>query len=92
MKRQARTEQAVLGCLSLLRYHAILTVPDSTQDKRLVKVSITKGDQHLVINGASQLLLDVFGEVGVGARSAVGMAQLPLGSATEVEMILELVP
>ena len=47
-------------------------------------------DQHLVINGASALLRDVFGEVGVGARSAVGMAQLPLGSATEVELILEL--
>lgn len=47
-------------------------------------------DQHLVINGASELLRDVFGEAGVGARSAVGMAQLPLGSSTETEMILEL--
>ena len=47
-------------------------------------------DQHLVINGASQLLLDVFGDAGLGARSALGMAQLPLGSSTEVEMILEL--
>lgn len=47
-------------------------------------------DQHLVINGASALLKEVFGDVGVGARSAVGMAQLPFGSSTEVEMILEL--
>lgn len=47
-------------------------------------------DQHLVINGASELLRDVFGDAGVGARSAIGMAQLPLGSTTEVEMILEL--
>ena len=47
-------------------------------------------DQHLVINGASQLLADVFGEEGIGARSAVGMAQLPLGAATEVELILAL--
>jgi len=47
-------------------------------------------DQHLVINGASQLLVDVFGDPGIGVRSAVGMAQLPLGSSTEVEMILEL--
>lgn len=47
-------------------------------------------DQHLVINGASQLLVDVLGEAGIGARTAVGMAQLPLGSSTEVEMILEL--
>lgn len=47
-------------------------------------------DQHLVINGASQLLADVFGDDGIGARSAIGMAQLPLGSSTEVEMILAL--
>ena len=47
-------------------------------------------DQHLVINGASQLLLDVFGDEGLCARSALGMAQLPLGSSTEVEMILAL--
>ncbi len=47
-------------------------------------------DQHLVINGASQLLLDVLGDAGLGARSALGMAQLPLGSSTEVEMILEI--
>ena len=47
-------------------------------------------DQHIVINGASELLRDVFGDAGVGARSAVGMAQLPLGASTEVELILEL--
>ena len=49
-------------------------------------------DPHLVINGASQLLQDVFGNAGVGARTAIGMAQLPLGCSTEVEMILELEP
>ena len=47
-------------------------------------------DQHLVINGASQLLKDVFGDLGIGARSAVGVAQLPLGSAVETELILEI--
>jgi enamine deaminase RidA (YjgF/YER057c/UK114 family) len=47
-------------------------------------------DQHLVINGASQLMLDVFGEDGWHARSALGMAQLPLGSSVEVEAILKL--
>ncbi len=47
-------------------------------------------DQHLVINGASQLLKDVFGDLGVGARSAIGVAQLPLGSAVETELILEI--
>lgn len=47
-------------------------------------------DQHLVINGASQLFVDVFGEAGMHARSAVGMAQLPLGSSVEVDAILKL--
>ncbi len=47
-------------------------------------------DQHLVINGASELLKEVFGEAGIGARSAVGVAQLPLGSAVETELILEI--
>ena len=48
-------------------------------------------DQHLVINGASQLFVDVLGpEHGIHARSAVGMAQLPLGSSVEVEAILKL--
>lgn len=47
-------------------------------------------DQHLVINGASQLLVDVLGEQGWHARSAVGMAQLPLGASVEVEAILKL--
>jgi enamine deaminase RidA (YjgF/YER057c/UK114 family) len=45
-------------------------------------------DQHLVINGASQLVRSVFGEAGRHARTALGMAQLPLGAAVEVEMIL----
>ena len=47
-------------------------------------------DQHLVINGASELLQKVLGDAGTGARSAVGMAQLPLGSAVETELILEI--
>lgn len=47
-------------------------------------------DQHLVINGASQLVLDIFGEAGKHARTAIGVAQLPLGASVEVEMILRL--
>lgn len=47
-------------------------------------------EQHLVINGASQLLLDVLGEAGWHARSAVGMAALPLGASVEVEAIFKL--
>jgi enamine deaminase RidA (YjgF/YER057c/UK114 family) len=45
-------------------------------------------EQHLVMNGASQLVRDVFGDAGRHARTALGMAQLPLGAAVEVEMIL----
>ena len=48
--------------------------------------------QHIVINGASQLVRDVFGEQGRHARTALGLAQLPLGSSVEVEMILQLKP
>jgi enamine deaminase RidA (YjgF/YER057c/UK114 family) len=48
-------------------------------------------DQHpAVINGCSELLADVFGpEAGVGARSAVGAASLPLGAAVEIEAVFE---
>jgi enamine deaminase RidA (YjgF/YER057c/UK114 family) len=45
---------------------------------------------HLVINGATRLVLEVFGAAGRHARTALGMAQLPLGASTEVEMILKL--
>jgi enamine deaminase RidA (YjgF/YER057c/UK114 family) len=43
-----------------------------------------------VINGASDLLADVFGEAGRHARSAVGVAELPLGAPVEVELVVEL--
>lgn len=46
-------------------------------------------DQPKVVNGASDLFLEVFGDLGVHARSAVGVSALPLGSCVEVEAILE---
>jgi enamine deaminase RidA (YjgF/YER057c/UK114 family) len=48
-------------------------------------------EQAQVINGASELLLEVFGEAGRHARSAVGMAVLPLDTPVEVELIAEVV-
>jgi enamine deaminase RidA (YjgF/YER057c/UK114 family) len=45
--------------------------------------------QPAVINGATQLLIDLYGDAGKHARSAVGMAQLPGGMAVEIEMIVE---
>jgi len=47
-------------------------------------------DCHLVINGASRLVREVFGEEGRHARTALAMAQLPLGASVEVEMIFQL--
>ena len=44
-----------------------------------------------VIDGCSNLMIEVFGEAGRGARSAVGMAELPSGIAVEIELIAELV-
>lgn len=45
--------------------------------------------QPAVINGASELLLEVFGDAGRHARSAVGVAALPINAPVEVEMVLE---
>ena len=46
-------------------------------------------EHHLVTNGCSELLGQVMGDVGVHARSAFGVAQLPLGSCVEIELIAE---
>jgi len=45
--------------------------------------------QPAVVNGASELLGEIFGESGAHARSAVGVAELPLGAPVEVELIVE---
>jgi enamine deaminase RidA (YjgF/YER057c/UK114 family) len=64
--------------------------------KRVVKVLgmvnavETFGEQPKVINGFSDLMVEVFGEDGRHARSAVGMGSLPAGIPVEIEMILEL--
>ena len=64
--------------------------------KRIVKLMSlvnSTGDfteQHLVTNGASELFGEVFGEAGKHARSAFGVAQIPMGACVEIEMIAEL--
>ncbi|MEC5162487.1 MULTISPECIES: RidA family protein [unclassified Janthinobacterium] len=69
---------------------------DLNRVKRIVKVmSLVNStsdftDQHLVTNGTSELLAEVFGEQGKHARSAFGVAQLPLGACVEIELIAEL--
>ena len=74
-------------------------VGDLNKVKRIVKVmSLVNStgeftEAHLVTNGCSQLLMEVFGpEVGAHARSAFGVAQLPMGSCVEIEMIVEVWP
>jgi enamine deaminase RidA (YjgF/YER057c/UK114 family) len=60
--------------------------------KLLVLVNSTPSftEQHLVGNGASELLIEVFGENGKHARSAFGVAQIPLGACVEIELIAEI--
>ena len=60
--------------------------------KLLVLVNSTPyfTEQHLVANGASQLLVDLFGDRGAHARSAFGVAQIPLGACVEIELVAEL--
>ncbi|TWI66617.1 enamine deaminase RidA (YjgF/YER057c/UK114 family) [Pseudoduganella lurida] len=47
-------------------------------------------DQHLVTNGASELIGEVFGDAGKHARSAFGVAQIPRGACVEIELIAEI--
>ena len=71
------------GTLDGLRVLKVLGCVNSTLDFT---------DQHLVINGASDLLHEIFGKEGDGfhARSALGFVQLPTGAAVEVEAIFEI--
>jgi len=46
--------------------------------------------QPAIVNGASELLLEIFGEVGKHARSAVGVASLPLNASVEIELTVEI--
>lgn len=55
----------------------------------LVNSSPDFTEHHLVTNGCSELFGEVFGEAGVHARSAFGVAQIPLGACVEIELIAE---
>ena len=71
-------------------------VGDLAQVQRIVKVlslvnsTATFTEHHLVTNGCSELLAEVFGaQVGAHARSAFGVAQLPMGACVEMELIAQ---
>jgi enamine deaminase RidA (YjgF/YER057c/UK114 family) len=71
-------------------------VGDLGKVKRIVKLMSlvnSTGDfteHHLVTNGASELLGEVFGDEGTHARSAFGVAQIPTGACVEIELIAEI--
>jgi enamine deaminase RidA (YjgF/YER057c/UK114 family) len=56
----------------------------------LVNSTATFTEHHLVTNGCSELLGEVFGDAGRHARSAFGVAQIPMGACVEIELIAEL--
>lgn len=82
---------AVLNCLSLLKDY----LKDLKKIKRFIQligfVKSAEGfvDQPKVINGASQLLLDIFGERGAHTRMALGTNELPGGATVELYFIVE---
>lgn len=56
----------------------------------LVNSAPTFTEHHLVVNGASELIGQLFGPAGAHARSAFGVAQIPMGACVEIELIAEL--
>lgn len=84
-------ELAAVNFLSQLVHSAGLDLTKVRVLKLTVFVASTSefAEQHLVANGASNLIVGVLGDKGKHARSAIGMAALPLGAAVEVEGIVE---
>ncbi|MGE6536606.1 RidA family protein [Bacillus luti] len=84
--------KSMLNLLSVVRNE----LGDLNKVKRIVKILgfVNSTDDFInqpkVMNGASDLLVDIFGEKGKHARSAVGMAQLPNNTTIEIEMIIEI--
>lgn len=91
----ATGQQAARGCA--LQALAVLRAELGSLDSvvRAVKSTVYVasadgfGDQPSVANGASDLLREVFGDAGLGARAAVGVAELPMGASVEAEFVFE---
>jgi enamine deaminase RidA (YjgF/YER057c/UK114 family) len=88
---QACARQCAINVMAQLK----AAVGDLSRIRRMVKITVFVAsapgftEQHLVANGASELLGEVFGEAGVHARSAVGAPSLPTDTPVEVEAIVE---
>jgi len=94
---EVSVEEAI-GCAQIAALNGLAAVVDIAGEldaiSRIVKVTVYVAsaprftDQPLIANGASQLLGDVFGQAGHHARSAVGVAVLPLDAPVEVELVV----
>lgn len=84
--------QTMINALAVLKEH----IGDLNRVKQIVKllalVNSADGfiEQPIVINGASELLQEVFGERGLHARSAISSNELPFNTPVEIEMIVEI--
>jgi enamine deaminase RidA (YjgF/YER057c/UK114 family) len=89
---QGRELARLCALNALAAIHSLVGVDSVTQVVKVVGF-VASGPgfngQPGVINGASDLLADVFGDSGVHARSAVGVAELPLNAPVEVELVVE---
>jgi enamine deaminase RidA (YjgF/YER057c/UK114 family) len=89
-------QKAARACAISILANLKAAAGDLEKVRRVVKLTgfvnctPTFEDAHKVVNGCSDLLVEVLGERGRHARSAVGMASLPLGFAVEVEAIAEI--
>ncbi|MBA2943501.1 RidA family protein [Paenibacillus sp. CGMCC 1.16610] len=88
---QAAARQTIINCLAVMKGY----LGDLDRVVKIVKMLAFVnsapgfGDQPYVINGASDLLVDVFGEKGKHARSAIGTSDLPFHTPVEIELIVE---
>jgi enamine deaminase RidA (YjgF/YER057c/UK114 family) len=87
--------EAAKWCAVNILAQARAAVSELEKIKRIVKIGVFVAstpdfiEQHLVANGASDFLAEVLGDAGRHARSAVGMASLPLNAPVEIEAIIE---
>ena len=93
----AAIRAAELCAINILAQASSALSGDLGRIKRIIKINgfvASAPDftsQHLVINGASDLLVNVLGEPGKHARAAVGMAALPLNAAVEIDAMMEII-
>lgn len=89
---QGKALARVCALNALAAVHSLVGVDSVTRIVKVVGfVASAPGfnGQPGIVNGASELLGEVFGEAGAHARSAVGVMELPLGAPVEVELIVE---